>query len=75
MNTKLLAFTALIIFLTACGSKTETYTADYLYNNDDVRATVLADCAANKQTQENCKAANDAEKKNKAEEYAKKAFQ
>lgn len=59
--------------LTACGKKQETYTVDYLYENDDVRATVLADCAENKQTDTNCKNANDAESKKKAEEWRKKA--
>lgn len=57
--------------LTAC-NKQETYTTDYLYANDDIRAKVLADCTANKQSQENCTAANDAENKKKVDKYWKK---
>ncbi len=66
MNKILLTTTALTVtlLLSACG-KQETYTADFLLQNDDVRATVLAECAENKQTDENCKNA-------KAAEYMKK---
>lgn len=60
-----------VLALTAC-NKQETYTTDYLYTNDDVRATVLADCAANKQSQENCTAANDAENKKKVDDFNKR---
>lgn len=62
----------LVAVLTACGSKQETYTADYLYANDDIRAKVLAECTENKQSQENCTAAHDAENKKQADEYWKK---
>lgn len=73
MNTKLLTATLLTtLVLTACGSKQETYTADYLYANDDVRAKVLAECIENKQSQENCTAANEAENKKQVDAYWKK---
>lgn len=65
----------LFALLTACSSKPETYTTDYLYENDDVRAEVLADCIENKQTPENCQAANDAENKKQGENYFKKTGQ
>ncbi len=61
------------IFLTACGQ--ESYTADYLYENDDVRATVLAECKENKQTDNNCKNANEANDKKLSEEYWNKVTQ
>lgn len=66
MNIKPL-FTAIItsLVLTACGSNTESYTTDYLQENDDVRIQVLEDCKSNKQTSENCDNANEAETKNK----------
>lgn len=73
MNTKLLTTTLLTaLVLTACGSKQETYTSDYLYANDDIRAKVLAECAENKQSQENCTAAHDAESKKKNDEFTKR---
>lgn len=59
-----------VLALTAC-NKQETYTTDYLYTNDDVRATVLADCAENKQSDANCKNANEADGKKKVDEYRK----
>lgn len=60
-----------VLALTAC-NKQESYTADYLYANDDIRAKVLADCTANKQSQENCTAANDAENKKKVDDFNKR---
>lgn len=60
--------------LTACGSEPESYTADFLYENNEVREQVLEDCKANKQTDDNCKNANEANNKKSAEEYAEKAF-
>lgn len=67
------AVTSLV--LTACGSNTESYTVDYLQENDDIRTQVLEDCKENKQTDSNCQNANDAENKIKAEEYRKAKFQ
>ncbi len=61
------------LLLTACDKK-ETYTADFLLQNDDVRATVLAECKANKQTDENCKNANDAENRKKLEKIRKARY-
>ncbi len=61
---------ATTFMLTACGQ--ESYTADYLYEHDDVRATVLAECKENKQTDDNCKNANQAEDKKKVEAFHKK---
>tara|TARA_R110002051_G_scaffold84103_4_gene148940 strand:- start:665 stop:892 length:228 start_codon:yes stop_codon:yes gene_type:complete len=63
MNVKTLAIAVISsLVLTACGS-TESYTADFLYENADVRSQVLEDCKANKQSDENCKNANEAEAK------------
>ena len=61
-----------ILLLTAC--KGETYTADYLYENDDIRAKVLEDCKANKQSQENCAAANEAEGRKGHDNYFNQAL-
>lgn len=69
MDVKTLSASATIItslVLAACGSKTESYTVDYLQENDDVRTQVLEDCKNNKQTSMNCDNANEAEAKNKA---------
>ncbi|ELA09256.1 hypothetical protein MOMA_02585 [Moraxella macacae 0408225] len=66
----LLTVALLTTLLSACGAK-EEYTVDYLYNNDDIRAQVLADCANNKQTDTNCKNANEANERKKIEEYRK----
>lgn len=52
--------------LSGCGSKSESYTTDYLYENDDIRAQVLEDCKVNKQSDSNCQNANEAESKMKA---------
>lgn len=57
--------------LTAC-SKPKSYTTDFLYENDDIRTQVLADCKANKQTDDNCKNANEAEGKKTVENFHKK---
>lgn len=68
MNKYLLTFTVSIFsmgFLTACSSEPESYTTDFLYENNDIRAKVLEECKANKQSDENCKNANDAEGKMK----------
>lgn len=47
--------------LVGCGKK-ETYTVDFLKENEAKRTEVLNDCKANKQTDENCKNANEADK-------------
>lgn len=62
-----------ITALTGCGKTQESYTTDYLYANDDVRAKVLAECAENKQSDTNCENANEAEGKKQTDEYFKKA--
>lgn len=59
------------IFLFGCSSK-ETYTVDFLKNNESKRQEVLAACQENKQSDENCKNANDAENQLKSEEYRNK---
>lgn len=59
--------------LIGCGKSQENYTTDYLYANDDIRAKVLAECAENKQSDTNCKNANEAEGKKQTDEYFKKA--
>ena len=66
MNIKTLSIAAITsLVLTACGSNTESYTVDYLQENDDIRTQVLEDCKENKQTPMNCDNANEAETKNK----------
>jgi lipoprotein len=57
--------------LAGCGKSQESYTVDYLLANDDVRAKVLAECAENKQSDANCKNANEADGKKKVDEYRK----
>ena len=52
-----IAITALV----GCGKK-ETYTVDFLKENEAKRTEVLNDCKANKQSDENCKNANEADK-------------
>lgn len=67
---KLFSITALSLLslnFVAC-SKSETYTVDFLLANDDVREQVLADCATNKQTDQNCKNANEAKNQKAVEE-------
>lgn len=58
-----------ITALTGCGKTQESYTTDYLYANDDVRAKVLAECTQNKQSDSNCKNANDADGRKKVDEF------
>lgn len=48
------------ILLTGC--KQETYTVDFLKENEAKRIEVLESCKANKQSDENCKNANEAQK-------------
>lgn len=51
-------FALSLLGLGGCSAAKEEYTADYLYEHDDVRNQVLDDCKANKQTDTNCKNAN-----------------
>ncbi len=69
MNKALLTTSVLAtaVMLTACGQ--ESYTTDYLYEYDDVRATVLAECKENKQTDDNCKNANEANDRKAIENF------
>lgn len=48
------------ILLTGC--KQETYTVDFLKENEAKRIEVLEACKDNKQSDENCKNANEAQK-------------
>lgn len=52
------------------GCKQETYTVDYLKENEAKRTEVLESCKANKQSDENCKNANEAEKQIKDQQSA-----
>lgn len=74
---KLIVLSSLVlstsVFLTACGGS--DYTVDYLYENDDVRAKVLADCKSNKESDSNCGNANQAEQMKKSKENTDKYFQ
>lgn len=60
--------------LAGCGKSQESYTSDYLYANDDIRAKVLAECAENKQSDANCKNANEADGKKKVDEWRKARY-
>lgn len=71
-KTALISVSAIALMaLVGCGDKQESYTTDYLYANDDIRAKVLAECAENKQSDSNCKNANEADGKKKVDEYRK----
>lgn len=63
---KLTLFTIALISLTAC--KQETYTVDFLKENEQKRNEVLEACKTNKQSDENCKNANQAESEIKSRE-------
>ena len=52
-----------ILALIGCGKSQESYTSD------DIRAKVLAECAENKQSDTNCKNANDADGRKKVDEF------
>ena len=54
------------------GCKQETYTVDYLKENEAKRIEVLEACKANKQSDENCKNANEADALIKLDEARKK---
>lgn len=56
----LFTLSILAISLTAC--KQETYTVDFLKENEAKRTEVLEACKQNKQSDENCKNANEAQK-------------
>lgn len=51
---KKLLIISFCLVLFGCGQTTETYTADYLFENKDIRNQVLADCKENNQSSENC---------------------
>lgn len=70
---KLTLFTIALISLTAC--KQETYTVDFLKENEQKRNEVLEACKANKQSDENCKNANEAQTRVKAEAFKKSMFE
>lgn len=57
---KLTLITLSLLALTAC--KQETYTVDFLKENEQKRNEILEACKANKQSDENCKNANEAQK-------------
>lgn len=65
--------TIALLSLTAC--KQETYTVDFLKENEQKRNEILEACKANKQSDENCKNANQAQIEIKAKENKKKFFQ
>lgn len=56
----LFTLSILAISLTAC--KQETYTVGFLKENEAKRTEVLEACKQNKQSDENCKNANEAQK-------------
>lgn len=66
---KTVVITLSLIAIIGCGNKQESYTTDYLYANDDIRAKVLAECAENKQSDSNCKNANEADGKKKLDDF------
>lgn len=58
---KLLILSALsTVTLTACAK--ETFTVDFLRENHEKRKEILADCKLNKQSDENCRNANQAQR-------------
>ncbi len=54
--------TATATVLIGC-STSKQYTTDYLFEHDDIRKQVLADCKANKESDSNCTNAAAAEAK------------
>ncbi|MDO5651738.1 MAG: EexN family lipoprotein [Moraxella sp.] len=60
MKLNTLMITVIAVFLVGCGGK--EYTVDFLKENNEVRAKVLEDCKANKESDTNCKNANEAQK-------------
>lgn len=56
----LVTLSIIALSLTAC--KQETYTVDFLKENETKRMEVLEACKTNKQSDENCKNANEAQK-------------
>lgn len=71
LKTLALVTVAFSTLLTACG-KEETYTVDFLKENEAKRLEVLEACKANKQSDENCKNANEADGLVKMAEFDKK---
>lgn len=73
MNVKNLTLCiATIIALAGCAK--ETYTVDFLKENESKRTEVLEACKQNKQSDENCKNANEAEKQVRTKAYGEKMF-
>lgn len=70
---KLALFTITLLSLTAC--KQETYTVDFLKENEQKRNEVLEACKQNKQSDENCNNANEAQTRIKSEEFKKSMFE
>lgn len=62
-----------LLSLTAC--KQETYTVDFLKENEAKRNEVLEACKQNKQSDENCKNANEAQTRVKSEEFKQSMFE
>lgn len=65
---------SVIVITTLTGCKQETYTVDFLKENEAKRTEVLEACKQNKQSDENCKNANEAEKAVKTSAYGNKMF-
>lgn len=65
---------SVIAITTLTGCKQETYTVDFLKENEAKRTEVLEACKQNKQSDENCKNANEAEKAVKTSAYGNKMF-
>lgn len=70
---KLTLISLFLLSLTAC--KQETYTVDFLKENEQKRNEVLEACKQNKQSDENCKNANEAQTRIKSEEFKKSMFE
>lgn len=60
LNKLLILSTLSAVALTACAK--ETFTVDFLRENHEKRKEILADCKLNKQSDENCRNANQAQR-------------
>lgn len=60
LNKLLIVSTLSAVALTACAK--ETFTVDFLRENHEKRKEILADCKFNKQSDENCRNANQAQR-------------
>lgn len=73
MNVKHLALACVTtFFVTLTGCSKETYTVDFLKENEAKRIEVLEACKQNKQSDENCKNANNAQSMIHMEDVRKK---